>query len=88
LFVRYPDLLLGRLLNWRPLAFLGTLSYSLYLLHHIVIYVFQTHLPGRALLSSSLAFVVSLLLAVVIWRTIERPLGSLRKSLNAPARAG
>jgi peptidoglycan/LPS O-acetylase OafA/YrhL len=30
-FVRFPDTWSGRLLNWRPLVWIGTLSYSLYL---------------------------------------------------------
>jgi len=89
--------LVGRLLSWRPFAFIGLISYSLYLWHWPVI-VFQGmgvligasaigsyHLS--ALLSTRhfdmlVEIALSLLLAVLSWRFIERPFrsGPLRLS--------
>ncbi|MBS0661212.1 MAG: acyltransferase [Verrucomicrobia bacterium] len=36
--VHYPGTLLHRLLNWRPLAFVGTISYSLYVWNNLFLY--------------------------------------------------
>lgn len=81
--IRAPTFLPFRLLNWRPIAFLGVLSYSLYLVHHVVIFGLGFHLPevhagGRGVL----AFVVSLGLSYGIYRLVEQPAAKLRKKLG------
>jgi peptidoglycan/LPS O-acetylase OafA/YrhL len=70
---RHPSLV-GRLLSWRPLVFLGLISYSLYLWHWPVlvygrIWTGAPLQPGQAWLLIGL----SLSLAVLSWRFIERP---------------
>ncbi|MBV9388006.1 MAG: acyltransferase [Chroococcidiopsidaceae cyanobacterium CP_BM_ER_R8_30] len=81
--LRYPYWGLFRILNLKWVSFLGVLSYSLYLLHYIVIYIIKSQLPivhpiGQAIL----AFGLSVLLAWGIYRLVEKPCAKLRKQLS------
>ncbi len=81
--IRFPDWGLFRLLNLDWMRFLGTLSYSLYLVHYTVIYgvrMYLTSLPGA--IQGSLALLISLALAYVIYKFIESPVGELRKRFS------
>jgi peptidoglycan/LPS O-acetylase OafA/YrhL len=82
---------------WQPLAFLGTVSYSLYLLH-IPIGSRVVHLgerlpsfPGASLVVTVAALGASLISAYIFYRLIERPAQSwsrrLRYSEQEPAPA-
>jgi peptidoglycan/LPS O-acetylase OafA/YrhL len=80
--VRWPQWAVFRPLNWQPMRFIGTLSYSLYLVHQVALAAVQQHsrLPGvgRALL----ALLVSLAVAWTIYRVVERPCARLRRRLS------
>lgn len=71
-----------------PLAFAGTLSYSLYLLHVPVggrIINLATRLPDNWVLRYAvigLAFLVSLIAAYVFWRLVEKPSQAWSKKSN------
>ena len=76
----------GRVLGWKPIAFFGIISYSLYLWHWPLT-VFQSNyallLTGGSEREQKLAIIAwSLLLATVSWRLIEQPfrVGSWRPS--------
>ena len=65
-------------LSWRPLVWIGTFSYSLYLVHFLVIFAIQDHLT--ALLHTSAVFVIGPLdvaltvgIAYVFHLIFERP---------------
>ncbi len=84
---------IGRLLSFKPLVWIGVISYSLYLWHRplIVYYSFGlTWMDGLSRQESEvLLFVISLLLATLSWRFVERPfrLGAMRGSrTGSPAR--
>jgi len=82
--IQWPDLLPCRLLNARAVAFVGLLSYSLYLLHQVVIVALEQHLPAvNAVLRGTLALALSLAIAYAIYIAIERPCARLRKRLQA-----
>jgi peptidoglycan/LPS O-acetylase OafA/YrhL len=70
-----------RLLNWRPVAFLGRISYGFYLTHHIVIEavgkLFAMPLYVRIPLSLSIALAA----AVMMHYFVERPVAGLRSAL-------
>jgi peptidoglycan/LPS O-acetylase OafA/YrhL len=80
--VRHPNLLVTRFLNLRPVRFVGTLSFSLYLVHQVMLYCLE--LPfGEGAWQSAVALVLSGLLSLAIWRLIEKPCGKLRSRLSA-----
>jgi peptidoglycan/LPS O-acetylase OafA/YrhL len=82
--IRFRDNACFRVLNWRPLVFVGVLSYSLYLLHYTVILGVRHELATlHPVLQASLAFGVSLALAWVIHILVERPCADLRRRLRS-----
>jgi peptidoglycan/LPS O-acetylase OafA/YrhL len=81
--IRFQDWIPNRLLNLRPVAFLGVLSYSLYLVHYSVILAVSRIFPalhpvGQALIALS----VSIALAWALYKFIERPCARLRRRLT------
>jgi len=82
--VRFPEWGLFRVLNTRPLSFLGKLSYGLYLVHATILHVLEKQLDQvlgpyeRALLG----FTISLGVAWLLWITIEKPAARMRKRLE------
>jgi peptidoglycan/LPS O-acetylase OafA/YrhL len=63
-----------RLLSLPPVVFVGLMSYSLYL-WHFPVFVFARHILLRPLgqLEAGALIIVSLVLAVLSWRFVERP---------------
>jgi peptidoglycan/LPS O-acetylase OafA/YrhL len=68
---------LGRYLSWRPLVWLGTISYSLYLWHYFVWWL----LDYRPFLGLGLTLVV----ATACYYTVERPFRQASRSRRTPA---
>jgi peptidoglycan/LPS O-acetylase OafA/YrhL len=80
--IKLPTWLPFRVLNWRPVAFVGLLSYSLYLLHYAVIYAVPRVAPGlNPVLQGVASFAVSMALAWAIYMLIEKPCARLRRAL-------
>jgi peptidoglycan/LPS O-acetylase OafA/YrhL len=69
--------LVGRVLGWRPVTFIGLISYSLYLWHWPII-VF--HGPGEGRGGKAMVALASLVLGALSWGFIESPFrtGKLR----------
>jgi peptidoglycan/LPS O-acetylase OafA/YrhL len=81
--IRFREWPLFRPLNWHPVAFLGVLSYSFYLVHFAVIYAVQRLTPALApLVQGMLALALTLALAAVLYRFLERPCARLRRRLT------
>lgn len=81
--IRFPHWLPFRLLNLKPLTFIGLLSYSLYLLHYGSLLYVQAFMPrGGAVGQALAAFALSMLLAWLIYVLIERPCARLRRRLT------
>ena len=80
--ITWPDGLCGRVLNNRLVAHIGVLSFSIYLLHRLVLGLAQlvTTVPLFVDIASLLITVV---LAQAMFIGVERPLGSVRKKLEA-----
>jgi peptidoglycan/LPS O-acetylase OafA/YrhL len=75
---------LSRWLATRPLQFLGSISYSLYLVHGVVGLRVKNlrhriHLPGGGVTWAILAMIASVFAAWLMWRLIERPSVSFAK---------
>ena len=84
--IRFPDWGPFRILNTKPVAFLGVLSYTLYLVHDAVLIGVYYQLPllsptGKA----ALAFAIALAVALLMHRFVEQPCARLRKRLAGPA---
>jgi len=66
---------ISKLLLTTPLIFLGTISYSLYLYHILVLfslmYLFYGSMPNTLIYLSTI--MISVLLAALSWRFVERP---------------
>lgn len=75
------DSLIVKLLSLKPVVYLGTISYTMYLLHAAVLSVLEHKfgiLFGWSLAGS--AFVITFLIASLSWHTLERPIKNLKES--------
>ena len=82
--IRWPEFGPFRLLNTRIMSFLGVISYSLYLTHHLIICATQLHLPTvHPALQGVIAAVLSVATSYAIYLAVEKPCANLRKRLHA-----
>jgi peptidoglycan/LPS O-acetylase OafA/YrhL len=79
--VHVPESWVGRLLNMRWLAELGTLSYALYLLHATVLEEVAQIVNSRVL-AGMLSLFVSIFLAYIVHFAIEKPTELMRRRLR------
>ena len=80
--IRRPDRVVFKILNWKPVRFIGTLSYSLYLIHHVALTAVSQHLmlpfPAQAAVALGVAFAC----AWLMYWIVEAPCARLRKKLT------
>ena len=81
--VRYPRWLAFRVLNLRAVRFLGVLSYTLYLVHYIVISTVNYWIHSGILVRTILSLIISLLVTIAIYYLVERPCARLRRHLRS-----
>jgi peptidoglycan/LPS O-acetylase OafA/YrhL len=82
--IRWPEFLPFRLLNTRLLSFLGVISFSLYLTHHVIIFGVQRHLPElHGVVQGAIALALAIAVSWAIYLVVEKPCARLRKRLNA-----
>jgi peptidoglycan/LPS O-acetylase OafA/YrhL len=79
--VRFPTWPPFRFLNCKPVAFVGVLSYSLYLVHQVFLKAVVRLWPHTGA-SAVVALIFSILAAWTIYVLIERPCGRLRRRLT------
>jgi hypothetical protein len=65
--------LVGRLLTWKPLVFIGLISYSLYLWHWPLLIFSKYPLNHETARSSAARLLASAVLATLSWKYIETP---------------
>jgi peptidoglycan/LPS O-acetylase OafA/YrhL len=82
-FVRYPATTAGRVLNARPIVFVGALSYSLYLWQQVFLNRASTAWINAFPVNLALAFAA----ALTSYYVIERPALRLRARIEAWLRA-
>ncbi len=70
-------------LEWKPLRYLGWISYVLYLSHDVILNALTRIWPGRFLLTGPLAFAIAIAFATVMRYTLELPLQRLRIRLRS-----
>lgn len=81
----FPQRGLARLLNHRWVMHLGALSYSMYLVHRLILAVVHQHLPNP-LISDLVALIITLVTAQAIYAVVEKPLAALRRRMESRAR--
>jgi len=88
----------GRFLQWRPMAYLGKISYGLYVFHNLTVYalvfaVRDLHASRIILdvpwIERLCLLVLTVSAAAVSWHLFEKPLNDLKRFFpyNASARA-
>lgn len=81
--IRFKHWLPFRFLNWRPIAFIGVLSYSLYLLHLAVVFAVERYLPAAPVaLQGALALGIAFVLAWIMYVLVEKPAARWRRRLT------
>jgi len=80
--VRYHDWGVFRLLNLAWVRYVGVLSYSIYLMHPTVLFAVHQWTEWHPLIQGAVALGITLVLASLMYRYIERPCGKLRKRLS------
>ena len=81
--VNLPNVWIFRLLNWRPIRVIGVYSYTIYLVHTVVLGNLEgsaLEFQNRALFGAS-AFLICLVYAAVIFRFVELPIKAIRGRL-------
>jgi peptidoglycan/LPS O-acetylase OafA/YrhL len=72
-----------RWLNAKPLVYLGAISYSVYLSHHVVLLAIEKHSPSwNWATATAIAMVVTLAIAEPMRRWVEEPCARLRRRLH------
>jgi peptidoglycan/LPS O-acetylase OafA/YrhL len=78
--IRFPRWLPFRVLNAKAVAFVGVLSFTLYLSHEIAIVALYSWFPAWPPYQIALlAFTIALVFSVVIHQLVEKPSAALRK---------
>jgi peptidoglycan/LPS O-acetylase OafA/YrhL len=81
--IRFSHWLPFRFLNWRPIAFMGVLSYSLYLMHLALLFAMERNFPNAPpLVQGLLALGIALILAWIMYVVIEKPAARWRRRLT------
>ena len=80
--VRYPDWGPMRLLNWRWVSWLGTLSFAIYLIHPSMLAITQWAVGSSLWLLLPTAVIVTVAVAAAMVRWVELPVLRLRKRLR------
>ena len=81
LAVRHPRWHVFRVLNWRPMRFVGAISYTLYLVHHVALYAVERHSRFGGVVNALVALLVSLGIAWAMHVVVEKPFARLRRRL-------
>lgn len=74
----------GRVFSWRPLAYVGTISYGIYVMHNFVATPTTRLLEklgwdGSALVRLTCMCAVTFALAIASWHLFERPINQLKR---------
>jgi peptidoglycan/LPS O-acetylase OafA/YrhL len=80
--IRYSNWPIMRPLNLAPVRYVGVVSYSIYLMHPTVLFAIGQWTHWNLWVSGVVSAAVTLGLATLMYRYVERPCGRLRKKLS------
>lgn len=82
--VKRPDLLIFRPLNWKPLMVVGAWSYSIYLIHYVLLIGLEFHglLPASPVIAAVLVLAIASAYAALVSSLVEEPVRGLRRRLT------
>ena len=73
--------LISKILNLRLFVILGEMSYSIFLIHHIIIYLYHIHieskLPAQRMEDYVIYWILLLISSYLFWKCVEEPSGRL-----------
>ena len=76
-----------RWLNSRPMVYVGTVSYTIYLSHQLILYFVMRHGPQLGWVATlALTALMTLAVAEIMRRWVEQPCARLRKQLHGRSR--
>jgi peptidoglycan/LPS O-acetylase OafA/YrhL len=81
--VRHPDDRFGRLLNWKPMAFIGVLSYSLYLWQE----PFLNRLGDQPINWFPVNLILTFAAALASYYLVEKPFLEIRRRIERRLKA-
>lgn len=81
--IRWPRSPLFAWLNHRAVRFVGTLSYSLYLVHHVILNVIETNSHMSRVPRAAVGLALAVGVSWGIWTLVEKPCARLRRRLSA-----
>jgi len=82
--IRFPDWGLLKTLNWKWVRFVGVLSYSLYLVHFVVIKILNATMPEMGMVATAiLSLVISVVISYGIYRFAEIPAAKLKRKFSS-----
>jgi peptidoglycan/LPS O-acetylase OafA/YrhL len=82
--IRFPDWFVFKPLNWGWMRFVGVLSYSLYLVHFMVIKALITVMPELGLIGTAvLSMLISVAISYAVYRFAEVPAAKLKKKFSS-----
>jgi peptidoglycan/LPS O-acetylase OafA/YrhL len=70
--------LLSAIFVSRPMRYIGTISYGLYVVHLPVFFAAKSYVPGHEMLSAAVGTALSFALAAVSFRYFETPIRNYR----------
>lgn len=79
--IRFPEWPLFSWLNIGWVRFMGVLSYSLYLVHQVVLTLVEQYVPLPLVVQGALALLLSCAAAYLSYRIVEKPLARMRRRL-------
>jgi len=80
--IRWHDHWAFRWLNLRPVRYLGTLSYSMYLMHTTTLWLFEYWTKWPTPVRSVLALILLIGLGALVYRFVEKPCARIRRRLS------
>ena len=80
--IRHYNWGIFKLLNTRTAKLVGAMSYSIYIVHELVIVWVHRHLGGGRILHGPIYLIITVIIGFVMLRFIERPCARLRKRLS------